>query len=138
MSFQETRQEVAVLRASAAAAGALNPVHRRTDATTQAQATQTTDTAIATLKEQLAAAVRTGEGYCEELAEARVQAEEAVGLMEALEAQLEAVKAQVNPASGVLGYTHRFLPIQRCAVQRNAQISSISVKDYHMQSVRSV
>jgi len=106
--WQDSRKEGAVLKASAAAAGALTPAHRRTDAATQTQATQTTDAAIANLKEQLAAAVRAGEGYSEELAEARVQAEEAVGLVEALEAQLEAVKAQVNPAQGGLGYMSEF------------------------------
>lgn len=60
--------------------------------------------------------MRTGEGYCEELAEARVQAEEAGGLVETLEAQLEAVKAQVDPAYAGLGYMNEgFAHPQACS-----------------------
>lgn len=84
---QESRKQVAVLQARAAAAGALSPTRSRPAA----------DAAVASLRQQLADANRKVAGFEAQLSDSRAQAEEASSLLGALADELEAVKAQVDP-----------------------------------------
>lgn len=84
---QESRKQVALLQARAAAAGALSPTRGRA----------ATNGSVASLTQQLAAADRKAAAFEAQLSRSRAQAEETGSLVGALEAELETVKAQVEP-----------------------------------------